>query len=188
MRVVAGYARGHKLSCIEDKNIRPTADRVKEAIFSTISHEITGGAFLDLFSGSGAIGIEALSRGAKRVVFVESETSHVKIIEKNVEHVSKAIPDPAYKIIQNDAVGAIRALSALNEGFDIIFMDPPYKKELWHEVLVKIYETNLLNPGGIIIIEMAKEETPPLNACFHIFKDKHYGKTSVYYMCILKEQ
>ncbi|MDL2248827.1 16S rRNA (guanine(966)-N(2))-methyltransferase RsmD [Tyzzerella sp. OttesenSCG-928-J15] len=187
MRVVSGLARGHKLICLPGDDIRPTSDKVKGAIFSSIGDDITGCAFLDIFSGSGAIGIEALSRSAGEIVFVESEREHVKIIEKNVEHIINAVNEPCYKIINTTALNALNMLSADGKMFDVIFMDPPYRQNLWKDVLESIHKTHLLKSGGIIIIEMAKDEEIPSCEHFEIFKSKHYGKTSVYYIRNFKE-
>jgi len=182
LRVVSGLARGHKLSCLEGDLVRPTSDRAKEAIFSTLGNMVFDAHFLDIFSGSGAIGIEALSRRAKFTAFVEINKAHVDIIKKNLAYVSKAIPDANYKILNEDGINALNMLKTADLSFDIIFMDPPYKTSLWEPALNKIYEMSLLNKNGVIVIEMSRDEKEPAVPCFNIIKSKTYGTSAVYYM------
>ena len=186
MRVVSGLARGHKLICLDGESVRPTSDRVKEAIFSSISERLYGSRFLDMFSGSGAIGIEALSRGASYVAFVEESAEHAEIINKNLAHVSKAIPDMDYKLFQKDALESVQTFKNLGLQFDIIFLDPPYKSGLWEDALRGIYESGLLSEAGIIVLEISKDEKEPAAPCFDIAKKKFYGSTAIYYMEICK--
>jgi len=182
VRVVSGFARGHKLICLEGDAVRPTSDRAKEAIFSALGHKVASSFFLDMFSGSGAIGIEALSHGAAFVAFVEAEISHTDIIQRNLAHVSKAISGSNYKVINDDAGRALLAFKSAGTKFDIIFMDPPYKSLLWKTVLNNIYEMNILREHGIVIVEMGKDEPKPVTPHFNIIKNKVYGAASVYYM------
>jgi len=180
MRVVSGFARGHKLTCLDGIAVRPTSDRVKEAIFNALGTRVQGSQFLDMFSGSGAIGIEALSRGADYVAFVEECASHVDIIKKNLTHVSKAMPQANYKLFNKSALEALHAL--MNLHFDIIFLDPPYKSGMWEPVLHGIYEMGLLRESGIIVLEMSRDEKEPMLPYLNIIKTKLYGSTAVYYM------
>ena len=182
MRVVSGFARGHKLCSLEGDSMRPTSDRAKEAIFSALGSKVLGSYFLDMFSGSGAIGIEALSRGAEFVAFSELSSLHADIIKKNLAHVSKAIPGPNYKIFNEDAVSALNAIKASSLSFDIIFMDPPYKSDLWEPALKQIYEMGLLNDNAVVVLEVSKDEKEPDSPYFNIIKSKSYGQAAVYYM------
>lgn len=186
MRVVSGFARGHKLICLEGDTVRPTSDRAKEAIFSSLEPLIRGVRFLDLFSGSGAIGIEALSRGAAHVSFVESEKRHVDIIQKNLAHVLKTIPDANYKVINKAALYALNDFGVSGLQFGIIFMDPPYNSNLWEEALHLIYERAILSENGIVMLEISKDERAPANPHFNIFKRKFYGRAAIYFMEINK--
>jgi len=186
MRVVAGLARGHKLMCLDGEAIRPTSDRAKEAIFSAIGTRIVDSRFLDMFSGSGAIGIEALSRGAEHVVFVEKCVEHAEVVKKNIAHVSKAISEPNYKVLNQDALDALESLCFSGSHFDIIFLDPPYGSGLWKAVLDLIGKSELLNENGIIILELGVDEDEPSLPYFNITKKKVYGNAAVYYMEICK--
>lgn len=180
MRVISGYARGHKLLSPKGLDIRPTTDRVKESIFSMIHNKINGTSFLDLFSGTGAIGIEALSRGSKSCVFVDRCKESVEIINYNIKHVSKAILNPKYEIINLNVNDALNILK--NKKFDIIFMDPPYKERIINNILKIIYQNNILNDNGIIIIEQDKNAELPVEKEFEIFKNKEYGLTTIIFM------
>ena len=182
MRVVSGLARGHKLICLDGEAIRPTSDRAKEAIFSALGHRVNGSFFLDMFSGSGAIGIEALSRGAMYVAFVEVAAAHIEVINKNLSHVAKAIPEANFKLFNKDALGSLPTLTSLGLQFDIIFLDPPYKSGLWKSSLEGIYDMGLLKDDGIIVLELGSDEDEPELANFKVIKKKVYGSCAVYYM------
>ena len=182
MRVVSGLARGHKLLSAEGEGIRPTSDKVKEALFSSLSDKVYNSSFLDLFAGSGAIGIEALSRGCNYAAFAEINKEHIDIIRQNINHVSKAIPGGNYEILNIDAFEAIKTLSKSGKMFDIIFIDPPYGKNEFTSIVDRFFEANIVNEGGIIVFEKAKNEPEPSSKYFNITKSKIYGKTAVYYM------
>lgn len=150
MRVISGKSRGKKLVSLEGDNTRPTLDRVKEALFNKIQFCVQDAIVLDLFAGSGALGVEALSRGAKEVVFCDKVKDAINIIEKNVintNNLDKSI------IINKDYNAVLEDMSKLHKKFDIIFLDPPYKTNLVNESLQKIIMSNLLTEDGIIIIE-----------------------------------
>jgi len=186
MRVVAGLARGHKLICLDGEAIRPTSDRAKEAVFSALGMKVMESRFLDIFSGSGAIGIEALSRGADYVVFVEQCVEHVEVIKKNIAHVSKAIVEPNYKLVNKDAIDALDVLKLQELRFDIIFLDPPYDSGLWKPALSKLAKLELLDEDGVIVLELGVNEDGPDLPQFKIIKKKVYGAAAVYYMEICK--
>ncbi len=142
MRVIAGSARRLLLKTIEGMDTRPTTDRIKETLFNMLQYEIAGSSFLDLFSGSGAIGIEALSRGARRAVFVEQNPLAVSCIQDNLE--TTHLKERAL-IMKKDVP------------FDFIFMDPPYRCEAERRVLSYLWDSALAGPGTLVIIEAAKE-------------------------------
>ena len=152
MRVIAGTARSLKLRTIEGMETRPTTDRIKETLFNMINPYITGARFLDLFSGSGAIGIEALSRGAKEAVFVDNNRKCIDCIEYNLQFTK--LRDKA-KIYNRTVDVALMEVS--NQGaFDIIFMDPPYDKMMEKDILIHIENYNIVNEDTIIIVEASK--------------------------------
>lgn len=149
MRVIAGTAKRLQLKTIEGMDTRPTTDRIKETLFNMISEYLADSNFLDLFSGSGAIGIEALSRGASRAVFVENNTKAVQCIRENLAITKLA--DKA-QVYNTDALSALSKLEA-EYTFDYIFMDPPYNQLLEKQVLEYLSQSELLSEDGLIIVE-----------------------------------
>ena len=127
MRVVAGSVKNKKLKTKEGRETRPTLERVKEAIFSIISDEITDSSFLDLYAGTGSIAIEALSRGARRAILIEQDKEALRIIIENINNCGFENISRAYK---NDVIRALEILQRKGELFDIIFLDPPYKENI----------------------------------------------------------
>ncbi len=154
MRVIAGSARRLPLKTIEGMDTRPTTDRIKETLFNILQNDIEGCQFLDLYSGSGAIGIEALSRGADRAVFVENNKPAVDCIKENLAFTK--LSDRA-KVIANHVSSALNTLEDRHQVFDVIYMDPPYNRELEKETLMRLSDSRLLNENSVIIVEAALE-------------------------------
>ncbi len=150
MRVIAGKARRLTLKTIEGDSTRPTTDRIKETLFNILQDDIPGSRFLDLFAGSGGIGIEALSRGAKEAVFVEQNRKAAECIRENLVHTKL---DGQGKLLVSDAISAIRRMDG-QEKFDLIFMDPPYQKDLERAALEALVGTSLLDADTLIIVEV----------------------------------
>ena len=147
MRVITGKARGIQLKTPDGMQTRPTADRVKEALFSIIHFDVPGAAVLDLFGGTGQLGIEALSRGAKSAVFVDAREDACKLIRENLKR-TKLESDA--KVIRSDYMDY---LSRSREQFDIILLDPPYAEVFLENALKRITEIDILRSGGIIVAE-----------------------------------
>ncbi len=184
MRVISGSAKGHKLNAPEGLTTRPTADRMKETLFNIIAFDLPGCDFLDLFAGSGAIGIEALSRGASKAVFVDELDVCADTIQKNLQHTKL---DLKAEIIKKDVFSGIMHLMQKKQQFDIIFMDPPYRMGLSLPVLEKIASCSLLKKNGYIIVESsAKIPLEPLKG-FQVVREKVY-KTTVLTWLSLEEQ
>ena len=171
MRVISGIHKSKPLESMEGRNTRPTMDKVKEGIFNSL-HEISG-IGLDLFAGSGALGIEALSRGMEKVIFVDQNFKAIKIIKANLQHLN--ISDQA-EVYKNYADRALKALSKRAMQFDVIFLDPPYDKGLIDEALDGIIKFNLLKENGIIVCEFNHKEDIDTKS-FHVIKRYHYGLT-----------
>ena len=178
LRVISGYAKGRKLLTPPNMDTRPTSDRVKEAVFSIIQNHIMGSTFLDLFSGTGQIGIEALSRGASDCVFVDNSKESIAIINKNIEAASQVIPDINCKVLCADIADAIPKLKKAGL-FNIIFMDPPYDSDLVEKALINIYDSNILHPDGFVIIEKPESKDINIPNMFNILNQKKYGSTSI---------
>ena len=155
MRVIAGEKRHLLLKTLNDLSIRPTTDKIKETLFNMIQFDVQGVNFLDLFAGTGAIGIEALSRGAKMATFVDNNDKSIKVIKENLEHTG--LSEKA-NVIKSDASLSLENLSKKNEVYDIVFMDPPYDKDLYRPVFEKISKSNIINNDSIIILEVALKD------------------------------
>src|SRR5690625_904040 len=166
MRIIAGKYKGRKLSQVGHPQTRPTSDKIKEAIFHVLGPYFTGGKGLDLFAGSGALGIEALSRGLDSVIFIDHANAAIKTIHKNVN--TLALTKEQAKVYRNDAKRALYRLAQAGEVFDIIFVDPPYQTTHYNEIIHKINKLNLIQLKGYIYIEH-----PPLQP---INYDEHYFK------------
>ena len=149
MRVIAGKARRLNLKTIPGNETRPTTDRIKETLFNILQPEIPGCRFLDLFSGSGAIGIEALSRGAEYAVFVEKNPKACTCIRENLSFTKLA---DSGKLLSMDVLQALRSLEG-GESFDCIFMDPPYRQDLEQQVLAYLADSSLVDEHTLIIVE-----------------------------------
>ena len=150
MRIISGKARGTKLYTLEGDVTRPTLDRVKESLFNIIQNEIVGSSFLDVFSGSGAIGLEAASRGAKEVILCEKNKEAISVIKKNIEktHLDVKLYEMPYE----------KMLESLDKKIDIVYIDPPYKTDLVYESVKKMLNLDLLGSESLIIIETDEEE------------------------------
>lgn len=172
MRVITGKARGVVLKTTEGLHIRPTTDRIKEAVFSSIHFDVPGAMVLDLFSGSGQMGIEALSRDAKKCVFVD-DTRNSSLVQ--IENLKKAKLFADAKVLTMDAKSY---LMTTKDNFDIIFMDPPYKSEFTEEIVALAFEK--VSPDGKLIVETDKSEEIFLKSD-DILKQKeyNYGKTKI---------
>ena len=172
MRVVAGKARGTVLKTPDGIATRPTADRVKEALFSIIQFELPTAKVLDLFGGSGQLGIEALSRGASNAVFVDSREEACRLIRENLKRTNLA---GQAKVVRSDYLAYLRQCK---EMFDIIILDPPYAEVFLENALKMITEIDILETGGIIVAERpVGKELPSEVSGFVRSKDYKYGNT-----------
>ena len=173
MRIIAGKFKGKRLKENSFDHIRPTTDKVKQAIFTKLQFDIPGSRVLDLFCGTGALGIEALSREAEEVIFVDLNEKSIKLTKENLRNInvqSKVIKADALKIVEK-----------LNGQFDFIFLDPPYASGLYEKILQKIAECDLLRNDGLIICEhFKKDEFNYLP--FEKIDEKNYGTISVTYL------
>ena len=172
MRVITGKARGINLKTPDGMLTRPTADRVKEALFSIIQFEIPGAAVLDLFGGTGQLGIEALSRGAQSAVFVDAQPNACALIQENLRRTHFQAEG---KVVRSDYLAY---LNRCREKFQIIFLDPPYAEVFLENALKRISEIDILQSGGIIVAErpLGKDLTCDLTG-FTRSRDYKYGKT-----------
>ena len=174
MRIITGKARGVKLATLEGLATRPTAEKVKEAIFSMIQFDIDGRRVLDLFAGSGQMALEALSRGAKGAVFVDASKEAAEIIRQNA---LKTKLFSHARIIVSDYKQAIRQLKGV-ERFDIVFIDAPYAAKLTGDALQRLCDADILSDGAIIVCESDDDKIYE-NGTLELFKKAQYGRTYV---------
>ena len=177
MRIISGTSKGKKLRPLRGKAIRPTSDRVKESIFNILGEEVEGKHVLDLLAGTGNLGIEALSRGAARAVFVEKEKSAIDFIKRNLSHCGF---DERVHIITGEVERAIRLLHRKEEVFDLIFMDPPYRRGLVQKTLDILQTQSTYHEDSILVIEHDRRE--PLAESMEgwvLVRERPFGDTVV---------
>ncbi len=177
MRVIAGQARGRRLRTPKGRALRPTADRVKEALFNILPHDLSGRRVLDLFAGTGNLGLEALSRGAASAVLVDIARDAADIIEENVHalgyaSVARVMASPVFK--------AVRSLARGGERFDLILLDPPYERGLAGEALKEIAKEGLLAADGVVVAEHSVRDRLEENYGSLTLADRRrYGDTAL---------
>ncbi|UPK46175.1 16S rRNA (guanine(966)-N(2))-methyltransferase RsmD [Paenibacillus pabuli] len=177
MRVVSGSAKGRPLKAVPGTGTRPTTDKVKEALFSMIGPYFEGGTALDLFAGSGGLGIEALSRGMDKAVFVDLESKSIEVIRANLK--ATRLEDQA-AIYRNDASRALKALAKRSTQFDLVFLDPPYRMKNGDELMLTMHELDLLEPEATIVLEYeSKHSYPEQFGPFEQTRKALYGETAV---------
>ena len=170
MRVISGTARGRRLREPKDYSVRPTTDKVKESIFNIVQFDIEGRRVLDLFAGSGQLGIEALSRGAAYCVFVDKAADSLRLVRENLK--ITGVADRA-RVTAGDSL----AYLAGAEKFDLIFLDPPYDTDLLKNAIRLINKFDILKENGIMICESRREQTlPAVSEPYSMLKEYAYGK------------
>ncbi len=180
LRIIAGALKGRKLRSVPGTKTRPTANRIREAIFNIIAFQVRGSTVLDLFAGTGAFGVEALSRGAESVVFVDIDNDSISVLQENILNLS---PQSRTKIIQWDLTRNLNCLRSLPPAFNLIFMDPPYNKNLIEPALLNLHSSRSMEKGARIVVEHSHRE-PVLTGQlpFEIADRRRYGKTLVSFL------
>ena len=174
MRVITGSARGRRLKELEGMETRPTTDRVKEGLFNVLQFDIEGRRVLDLFAGTGQLGIECLSRGAASAVFVDKRPDAVKLIRENLKLCD--LTDRA-RVVAGDSM---EFLKSVREKFDLVLLDPPYQAELLEAAIAHIARHDLLTPHGMMAAEHTADKTlPALSAPYRMGRTYRYGKIAV---------
>ncbi len=177
MRVISGSSKRRSLRSLKGLELRPTPDRVREAIFNIIAGELPGRMVLDLFAGSGTLGIEALSRGAKEAVFIEAHLETTRILKENLESCQFR---ERGTVIRGRVEAGIKLLGKRRESFDLIFLDPPYEKALIARTLKALSPSNILKPGSLVVAQHSPREKFPEASGRLILEDqRRYGETLV---------
>jgi 16S rRNA (guanine966-N2)-methyltransferase len=181
MRIIAGKYKGRRFKMPKLSGTRPTLDRVKESLFNILHGRFAGGTVLDLFAGLGSLGLEALSRGAKKVVFNDKDGKAAQSVRDNLTALK--VPEEEYAVLNYDYRDALRSLKNKNFKADVIFLDPPYGTDLAEEALEKIEEYGLLAEDGVVVVEESRKkelQNPPGQ---YIIKDKRtYGAVDLYFL------
>ena len=177
VRVISGKAGGLRLKTLEGLKTRPTADRIKESLFNIINLCVNGAEVLDLFAGSGALGIEALSRGAKFAIFIDNNKESIAVIKSNLLHTAL---EQLSEVYQTDFETGLKKLKEANRKYDIIFLDPPYGKGLEFKAIEEIAKHQLLKADGLIILENEQKYDLPQEIAAMVKTDtRNYGRTSI---------
>ena len=181
MIITGGIYRGQKIETLKNNDVRPTSSKVRQSLFNMIfSLGHGGGSFLDLFSGSGIMGIEAMSRGFEKSIFIEKNPSTARLIESNL----RKLKIPLKPVVAD----AVRFLRNTSDRFDVIFADPPYaKEELFHEVLRIVSSRRLLTEDGLLIVEKPVALKLYAEDRYEVLKDKTYGTTGLVFLSVLAE-
>ena len=178
MRIITGCAKGKRLETLEGEATRPTSERIKEAIFSSIQFEVEDRRVLDLFAGSGQMGLEALSRGAARATFIDSSREAMEIVKKNAR--LTGLDDSCHYLV-SDWKNYIRKASG-REQFDLVFVDPPYAMQCCAEAADYLAEREVIIPGALVVLESGEEEIDANDERlrgFEVIKSTHYGKKTI---------
>lgn len=186
MRVITGSAKGHTLKAVPGEGTRPILDRVKESLFNILGADVRGKTFLDLYAGTGSVGIEALSRGATHCVFIDRARKAVQTIHRNLE--ATKLADRA-EVIQDDAFHFVRAVSG-ERRFDYIYVAPPQYRSLWSETLLALDDCALLAPRGTVIVQLDPKEAEPLSLDnLYLFDRREYGNTLLlFFACSVEDK
>ena len=179
MRVISGSAKGKKLKAPAGLNTRPITDMIKEALFNVLAGKVADAKLLDLFAGSGSVGIEALSRGAQTVVFVDNSVEALKVVNENLNNCNFS---REYHVLRSDVFKALGLLKRHNSKFDLVYVDPPFTNErIFNEIMESIAVMDILESDGIVIIRTPRRKEMPNFSGLHEYRLNHYGESSLHY-------
>ena len=174
MRIITGKAKGCQLKTPKGMSTRPTSDRVKESLFSILGNEVEDVNVLDVFAGTGGLGLEALSRGAKSAVFVDKSTAD--IIKDNLRHCHL---EEQGEVMKGDVFTAMQRLAGQGRSFELVFCDPPYHLGLWQRIMTYLAKSSLLSTGGLLVVECGGDENEVLDLPqFKLLRNQKYGHTT----------
>ena len=178
MRIISGSLRGRRLHAPPEGVVRPTPDRVRESVFNVLGQRLDGMEFLDLYAGSGAVGLEAVSRGARRVVLVESDPAACDVIRRNIARLGC---EQQTELVSLSVDLALGAMQRGGDGFDVVFADPPYSDppEQLAALLSRLGETSLVHPDGCVVLQQKRGRPAATHPRFSARKPRNYGITSI---------
>lgn len=181
MRIISGTSKGRSLVTKKGKGLRPTSDRVKESIFNILGKEVEGKVVLDLFAGTGNLGIEALSRGAKQALFVEKGRQAIRLIQRNLFQCGMKARS---EILPKDVNRAIGILKQRGASFDLILMDPPYEKGLIQKTLMKLSSHRIYHKDSILVIEHGRREPLAEVEGWNLTRQQRVGDTVISFLTV----
>jgi 16S rRNA (guanine966-N2)-methyltransferase len=179
MKILGGTLKGRNF--FMPATIRPTQDSLRAAIFDIMGHDFSGLSFLDLFAGSGAVGLEAISRGAKEAVFVEKDPVNVGVIQENFEVLKLGYPHPFHRVINADAFASIKRFALKGERFDVVFFDPPFDLKLAKKTLKHLVAYDILHAHSFVVGQFGRDDSLPddLEGRFKLLKERNYGSSQL---------
>jgi len=181
LRVISGSAKGKRLKAPRGMATRPITDLIKGALFSVWGSRVIGARLLDLFAGSGSVGIEALSRGAREVVFVDNSREAIQAIKENLENCRFPHDLP---IIRGDVLRVLQILDRRQERFDLVYLDPPFSNEpVFYQAMSALADVDILAPGAIVVIRAPRKKEMPDFGVLHKYRQSDYGESSLHYYC-----
>lgn len=177
MRIISGSRRGKKLYAFDGRKIRPTTDRMREAIFNILSSRVKDATVLDLYAGTGTFGLEAVSRGARSAIFIDNHPDAIHLLKKNI---SACDMIEETRVVKWDIAHDLNCLKGILSGFELVFLDPPYDRNLVHPTLLHLHESGALQPAAHIVIEHGLDDPLPHDLdCFTRVDQRKYGKSLV---------
>jgi 16S rRNA (guanine(966)-N(2))-methyltransferase RsmD len=179
MRVLAGDLKGQRLTTARGSGTRPTSDRVRIACLDTLMPFLGGGPFLDLYAGGGAVGIEALSRGAPSAVFVERDALALRALRDNVARLGLA---ERARILRGDVARAVPGFARRGERFAVVFLDPPYEASEFGRALAAVSEASVLAAGAVVAVQHATKAPPPVLGALEMWKSRRFGETTLTFL------
>ena len=180
MRIISGTSRGRRLATQRGQAIRPTSDRIKGSIFNSLGDDVAGKRVLDLFAGTGNLGLEALSRGAKRVVFVEKGRNAVRLIQKNLSTCGMQMSAEVFTTGTRRAIGIFHQRG---ESFDLILMDPPYRQGMVQETLRELETEPIYHQGSILVVQHDRREPlPDITEGWNVIRERRMGDTVISFL------
>lgn len=184
MRIIAGKYRSLPLEAVKGSNTRPTTDKIKEAVFNSIGPYFDGGRMLDLYAGSGSVGLECISRGMEEVIFVDKSYDAISTIKKNIAFVK--VPSQC-TVLKMDALMAVKRMAAEGKTFDLVYLDPPYANQQNEKVMNALCELDLLKEDAVVVVESLKEDVFPDEVGYlSKYKEALYGITRISYYEVRK--
>lgn len=188
MRVIAGKAKGKRLKAPPGLSTRPVTDMIKEALFNVLGSDIMGSRFLDLFAGSGSVGIEALSRGAAQVVFIDLDDRAIRVLKENLDNCK--FDSQCFEIYRNDVFRALDIMERKKYRFDYIYIDPPFSdEEIFDRILYRMDKGEIMNQDARMIIRTRRQKNLPLDLeCLMEYRADNYGESTLHYYKQINEE